>query len=105
MNQGNIPPVMCLETLDQLHKDHQGIIKCYALAKVLVWWLGLSKQMENLVHQCQRCEEYKNERTEPLTPSVTPERSWQIVGTDLFLLKGYPYILVVDYPSRYVEVA
>lgn len=66
---------MRLETLDQLHKDHQGIIKCYALAKVLVWWLGLSKQMENLVHQCQRCEEYKNERTEPLTPSVTPEGS------------------------------
>ena len=37
--------------------------------------------------------------------SVTPERPWQIVGTDLLHLKGNTYILVVDYFSRYVEVA
>ena len=61
--------------------------------------------MKDLVHGCRRCAEHKNECTEPLIPSVTPERPWQIVGTDLFHLKGSTYILVVDYFSRYVEVA
>ena len=100
-----IPSVMRLEILDRLHKGHQGITKCRARAKASVWWPGLSKQVEDLVHGCRRCAEHKNEFTEPLIPSVTPERPWQIVGTDLFHLKGNTYILVVDYFSRYVEVA
>ena len=90
------PLVMRVEILDRLHEGHQGITKCRARAKVSVWWPGLSKQMEDLVHGC---------RTEPLIPSVTPERPWQIVGTNLFHLEGNTYILVVDYFSRYVEVA
>ena len=100
-----IPSVMHLEILDRLHEGHQGITKCRARAKASVWWPGLSKQVEDLVHGCRRCAEHKNEFTEPLIPSVTPERPWQIVGTDLFHLKGNTYILVVDYFSRYVEVA
>ena len=100
-----IPSVMRLEILDRLHEGHQGITKCRARAKASVWWPGLSKQVEDLVHGCRRCAEHKNGFTEPLIPSVTPERPWQIVGTDLFHLKGNTYILVVDYFSRYVEVA
>ena len=90
------PLVMRLEILDRLHEGHQSITKCRARAKISVWRLGLSKQMEDLVHGC---------RTEPLIPSVTPERPWQTVGTNLFHLEGNTYILVVDYFSRYVEVA
>ena len=82
-----IPSVMRLEILDRLHKSHQDITKCCTRAKASVWWP--SKQMEDLVHGCQRCAEHKNECTEPLIPSVTPERPWQIVGTDLFHLKVY----------------
>ena len=34
-----------------------------------------------------------------------PQLPWQRVGTDLFELKGYAYLLVVDYYSRFIEVA
>ena len=34
-----------------------------------------------------------------------PERPWQIVGSDLFYFQGATYLLVIDYFSRFVEVA
>ncbi|KAF7645598.1 hypothetical protein LDENG_00201430 [Lucifuga dentata] len=34
-----------------------------------------------------------------------PERPWQQLGADLFTLKSNTYFLVVDYFSRYVEIA
>ena len=41
---------------------------------------------------------------EPLMPSELPKRSWQVVGSDLFELRGVHYLLIVDYFSRYPEV-
>ena len=42
---------------------------------------------------------------EPLMPSPLPTRPWQKVGTDLFEWKKTDYVLVVDYYSRYIEIA
>ena len=42
------------------------------------------------------------QRKEPLKPH---ERPWQKVGTDLFDWKGKPHLVIVDYYSRYPEVA
>ena len=37
--------------------------------------------------------------------STISELPWQVVGTDLFQWLGSNYVLVVDYMSRFVEVA
>lgn len=34
-----------------------------------------------------------------------PERPWQKVGSDLFTFNHDTYLLVVDYYSRFVEIA
>ena len=58
-----------------------------------------------MVNGCRKCAEHRYVRPEPLIPSVVPERPWQIVGTDLFHIRGQTYLLVVDYLSRYIEMA
>lgn len=42
---------------------------------------------------------------EPLLPTPVPERPWQKVGIDLFELPKKQYFLILDFFSRYIEIA
>ena len=99
-----IPVSMRLDVLDRIHEAHQGITKCRERTKASVWWPGLSKQLGELVNNCSTCIKERVNVAEPVIPSDLPDRPWQKVAADLFELKGLPYLLVIDYFSRYVEV-
>lgn len=43
------------EVLAQIHAGHQGLNSCRERARQSVWWLGLSKEIQNLVENCQKC--------------------------------------------------
>uniref|UniRef100_A0A3Q3IR53 Integrase catalytic domain-containing protein n=1 Tax=Monopterus albus TaxID=43700 RepID=A0A3Q3IR53_MONAL len=58
-----------------------------------------------MVLKCRACIQERQNPKEPLVASECPARPWQKLGTDLFVLKGKTYLVVVDYFSRYVEVA
>ena len=100
-----IPSALRLEMLDRIHTGHQGISKCRERAKQSLWWPGLSRQLEELVKNCSTCQKCLNQRREPLIPTALPELPWQRVGTDLFEFRGHSYLLVVDYYSRFIEIA
>ena len=53
---------------------------------------------------CQECCKAQ-QRPQPLTPLSLPELQWQRVGTDLFEWKQKHFLIIVDYYSRYVEIA
>ena len=91
-------------TMQRLHDGHQGIQRCRLRAKTSVWWPGIAQQIEQMIHQCQTCAKDVTYRKEPLMPTVLPDFPWQVVGSDLFELKGIHYLLIVDYYSRYPEV-
>ena len=100
-----IPNEQRREILDKIHAGHQGIDKCRKRAKLSVWWPGLSQQIETLVHNCPECSRERLQPKEPLIPTELPKLPWDKVATDLFVWKGNNYLLVVDYLSRYVEIA
>lgn len=51
------------------------------------------------------CKLHQVPHSEPMRSTPTPDHPWQRVGTDLFTWKGKTYLLIVDYFSRYIEVA
>ena len=100
-----MPPPLRKTLLNKLHDGHQGITKCRELARQSVWWPGLSKQLEELVLNCRDCLKVQRQRSQPLSPTPLPQLPWQKIASDLFEWKQATYILVVDYFSRYIEIA
>ena len=91
--------------LERIHEGHQGIVKCRERAKISIWWPGISNDVENFVNNCVKYAKFRPNHTEPVIPSELPERPWQKVSMDLFVYNDTNYLLVVDYFSRWIEIA
>ena len=100
-----IPSTLRKDMLAKLHEGHQGLTKCRERAKHSMWWPGLSSQLEGVVKSCLECLKHTTPGPEPLQPSSLPRLPWQKVGTDLFVWNTSTYLLVVDYFSRWIEIA
>ena len=64
------------------------------------------KEVEQMVKSCPVCMKNKTPHTEPLLyirPAL-PSHPWEKVAANLFQLKGKPYLVVVDYYSKYVKM-
>ena len=97
-----IPAELQQDILHRLHEGHQGITKCRLQT---VWWLNLSNKIEQLIQKCPVCCKERVQRMEPLKPTELPKYPWNQVGMDLFQWESRMYLLVVDYFSRYIEIA
>lgn len=100
-----VPQSLRSEVLRSLHEGHQGIVKCRARARESVWWPGLSAELGALVNSCRDCAMLRVQKAEPMMPSESPRLPWLKLGADLFHLRGRDYLVVVDYFSRYPELA
>ena len=101
-----MPQALRTENLEKLREGHLGVYKCKERAKTAVCWPGLTKDIEGIVANCSFCQRQKpTQRKEPLMPSAIPERPWQHIGADLREKAGKRYPIVVDYYSRYLELA
>jgi len=97
-----IPTSLRAEILKKLHEGHLGITKCRERAKQSVWWPGLSKDLTKMIENCAR--ERINFK-ETMLPTEFPTRPWSTVGADLFQKDNKHYLVIVDYFSRFFEVA
>ena len=99
-----IPRELRHEILHKLHNGHQGIVKCRLRARESVWWPGISEDINTCIHNCDTCCRDFPIATQPMIPTKLPERPCEKVASDLFELKGTPYIVIVDYFSCYIEI-
>ena len=100
-----IPSSLRLDTLDKIHAGQKGIRKCCDRARQSFWCPGISKQIEDIVTTWPTCCKHRKKHVEPMISTPLPERPWQKVATDLFYHSGKTYIIVVDYYSRFFDIA
>ena len=93
------------EMLKLIHRSHQGIAKSLSRARDVLYWPGMSSQIQDVISSCVTCDMYqrKNQK-EPLIPHSVPDRPWSKLGIDIFELHGKQYLLIVDYYSGFIEL-
>ncbi|KAK3918889.1 hypothetical protein KUF71_001013 [Frankliniella fusca] len=100
-----IPESLRQEVLLKLHVAHLGIVKTKAKARQSVHWPEMSNGMSNMVQGCRACERHNAaNHYDPLTPHDIPDWPYQKVGADILDWEGKPYLVVVDYLSKWIEV-
>ena len=101
-----IPSNLRSDIITKLHLGHMGVEKTLSRARDIVFWPKMSSQITDLILNCDICLDHRDSNAkEPLVPHEIPSYPWQVVGTDLFTLDDKDYVVVVDYFSRYFEVA
>lgn len=73
-------------------------------SEMALWWPRLSRQIEDLVKQCRKCTARRINKKQPMIPRVIPARPWQVISTDICYVKKCPYLIVVDYFLKFIEV-
>ena len=100
-----VPPSLQKHMISVIHKSHLGIVKCKQRAREVLYWPGMTSDIENAVKDCVKCAEHQNRlQREPLKPTATPDYPFCEVGTDLFEFGAKNYIVLVDYYSKFIEV-
>lgn len=100
-----IPLALRKDMLKRVHVGHMGMVKCKNRAKEVMFWPSMNSQIEDIVSNCPACTEHQRSNPkEPMIAHELPNRPWQHVATDLFMLEDEQYLIVVDYYSRYFEL-
>ena len=67
--------------------------------------IGITEDIKAHVGSCIQCIIYENKKIKTLEMIPIPKGPWEMLGTDIFQLSGKKYLLVVDYYSKYIELA
>ena len=71
-----------------------------------VWWPGISRLIKENVSACEFCQIHRSSHyKEPLRPTSLSLHPWQKIFADLFQAKQQHFLVVMDYYSRYLEIA
>ena len=91
-----------------MHDRDLGLNRCKMRAKDTVYWPGLNEQLEKLVLTCELCLKYSHSKhkQKPISSlgQEIPVHLWDNLATDIFHFESSPYLLLVDYTSRFLVV-
>ena len=91
--------------LHQLHQFHQGITKSQLLTHGCIFWTGINKAIEEVVHQCETCTQFQAQNAAaPLTPTPTLSNPWQMCASDIFTLERANYLISGDFYSKMILI-
>ena len=85
---------------------HLGIERTKSNARSTMYWPNIDKNINEMISNCNACQKYRNlNPREPLFSHEIPKDVWNKVATDLFVSLNKLYLIVIDYTSKYFEIA
>ena len=101
-----IPKSMRKEIIEKVHKGHLGVNKCLSLLKEVAFWPNMTSDVKNKIENCEIClRNSNNNRKQPLMNHEPVTLPFEKVGIDLAEFDGKKLLVVVDYYSKFVEIA
>ena len=101
-----IPQRLQRKVLEELHRDHPGIVRMKSLARSYCWWSHMDQDIEAVVQACLPCQSNKNvPSVAPLHPWLWPSKPWVRIHIDFagpFHKKMF--MLIVDAHSKWPEI-
>ena len=92
------------ETLQQIHKGHQGVEKCMLNAQESVFWPRISDDIHKAVERCGTCQS-SSRAAKPLgSASKVPPHLGYTLGTDLFYWNKINFLMIGDYFTKFIIV-
>ena len=90
-----IPEKLRGMVLEKLHESHFGIVRMKSMARSVVWWPNIDKNIEELSRFCEFCVEVNDSpRRMKLSPWPYPNHAWHRIHADFAgPLLGHTYLL------------
>ena len=91
--------------LTELHEGHPGCTRMKGLARMYVWWPGITKDIENTVRHCSECQQHQSTPpVAPLHPWAWPTRPWARLHLDYAgPVQGKMILVLIDAHSKWIE--
>ena len=78
-------PESLKKMLQKIHSNHMGAASNTRMAKEVLFWPGMSKDIDDICSSCEECAKYQRSTSKNLMQSLPiPSLPWQIVSQDLF---------------------
>lgn len=100
-----IPPQGREAVVRELHEGHPGISRMKGLARMYVWWPGISADIEKSIRLCSECQQVQSTPpVAPLHPWSWPTRPWARVHLDFAgPFQGKNILIAIDAHSKWIE--
>ena len=88
-----------------LHAAHQGVSMMESRARAIVFWPGMSQDIQNVRDACLHC--CRNAPSQAATPAIAPyipSTPFESIVADYFESHGHVYLVVADRLSGWVEI-
>lgn len=104
-NRVVVPNKLKNYVLKLIHEGHQGIVKSKMKARECLYWPGMTKEIEQLILNCEVCEKFRTcNAKQPLMSHPLPKRAWEKLGIDILEFGIKNYLIIVDYYSKWIEM-
>ena len=85
---------------------YTGIERIKSNARSTMYWPNIDKDIDEMTRNCNACQKYRSlNPRKPLLSHEIPRDVWNKVATELFVCLYKLYLIVIDYTSKYFELA